>query len=417
MPLSFAVTLLAHGETQSTGFYPSGRVSHDGQGGMWMKPTTTDSGARDFPMHFETPKQTLLVPLQLIASIVERKQTLPILANALLRVTGDNLHLTGTDSELELSYCMPLEGAPATEGAITVPAQKLCDICRSLAEGAQIQFNQEDNRAIVKAGRSRFVLSCLPAEDFPVSEATQQQLEFSLPQRVLKFLLAKTQFAMAQQDVRYYLNGLLLDMQPKQLNVVATDGHRLALAAHEFTSPSEAPLQVILPRKTVSELAKILEDSDEPVSISIGHGYIRFALPALTLTSKLIDGRYPDYYGVLPANPDKILTVECAPFKQALRRMVILSNEKYKGVRLLVNDNSLTLNSHNPEQEEAEEELDVSYQGESLEIGFNITYLLDALGVIDTDTAELLFTNTNNSCLLRPLGSEVVKYVIMPMRL
>ncbi len=371
-------------------------------------------------MHFEISRQALLSPLKMVSGIVERKQTLPILANVLIRVEGELLHFTATDTELEISCAAPIESDFNGAGSTTLPAQKLFDICRSLGDGSVIQMNQEeDGRALIKSGRSRFTLSTLPAEDYPSSEEIQTKLSFSLPQQSLKFLLSKTQFAMAQQDVRYYLNGLLLDIRADNLTVVATDGHRLALAEQACEIALEAPEQVILPRKAVLEVSRILEDNEEPVQITLATNHIRFELPGgITLTSKLIDGRFPDYRGVLPAHNTQLLTLNCVQFKQALNRAaILLSNEKHKGARLKLSNNLLEVSAHNPEQEQAEEELDAEYQGEALEIGFSILYLIDALNAVDTEQAELYFSDPNSSCLICPQGQDKVKYVVMPMRL
>lgn len=368
-------------------------------------------------MYFETSRQALLSPLKMIAGIVERKQTLPILANVLVKVEGANLHLCATDSELEIAYRMDIDASMDSDGATTIPALKWFDICRSLTDGSQIQINGEEDKVVVKSGRSRFSLACLPAEDFPETEQFATKLEFELPQNILKRLLAKTQFAMAQQDVRYYLNGLLFDVTRNNLHMVATDGHRLSLSRHDWEIELDEPLQLIVPRKTVLELSRILEESEEPVKVSLGNSHIRFSLPNLVLTSKLIDGKYPDYTGVIPAHADLVLHANTTALKQALARVAILSNERYKSVRLQPQPNLLKLSANNPEQEEAEEELDVQYQGDEFEIGFNVNYMQDALGVVDTEQVTLFFTDPNSSCLIQPQDEDDTKYVIMPMRL
>ncbi len=369
-------------------------------------------------MHFEISRQALLPPLKMVSGIVERKQTLPILANTLVRVEADQLYFTATDTELEISCTAQIESDFNGSGSTTLPAQKLFDICRSLGDGAAIQINQEEAaRATVKSGRSRFTLSTLPVDDFPSSEEIDTKLSFELPQQELKYLFNKTQFAMAQQDVRYYLNGLLLDITPTKLTVVATDGHRLALAEHLCDIPMTESEQVIIPRKAVLELSRILEDSEASVKVSLATNHIRFELSGITLTSKLIDGRFPDYQGVLPANNDKLMTVNGLLLKQSLNRAAILSNEKYKGARLKISTNLLEISAHNPEQEQAEEELDAEYQGDELEIGFSIMYLLEALNAIDTEHAEFYFSDSNSSCLIRQQETDKIKYVVMPMRL
>lgn len=368
-------------------------------------------------MFVEIGKKELLAPLKMLAGVVEQRQTLPILANALMRVEEGVLHLTATDSEVEIVCSLPLD--PGCEaGATTVPAKKLFDICRSLNEEANIQILHDDTQVKLKSGKSRFTLSCLPAEDFPASPEINSQFSFSLPQATLREVLTRTQFAMAVQDVRYYLNGLLLDLQSDQLSVVATDGHRLAMVLQPFDLPEHEPLQVIVPRKAVVELNRLLDGGEGEVNIAMDNHHVSFQLgERLTLTSKLIDGRFPDYHSVLPLNPNKIVGVQTQAFKSALTRAAILSNEKYKGVRLQFDTNILTISARNPEQEEAEEVLEITYTDEAFEIGFNVTYLLDALNALNHASAELCFTDPSSSCLLRPADNEQVKYVIMPMRL
>jgi DNA polymerase-3 subunit beta len=366
-------------------------------------------------MHFETTRSAILAPMKMIAGVVERKQTLPILGNVLLRVRDGKLDLTATDSELEIAYSMPVDSG--NEGDTTLPALKFFDICRSLPDDIHIQVDVGESRATIKSGRSRFNLSCLPAEDFPSSEDMESTLQLDLSQRVLKNLLNRVSYAMAQQDVRYYLNGLLFDFMAERLNVVGTDGHRLAMARADFDLGDQEPTQVILPRKTVLELAKILEDRDDAVRVSIGSSQIRFEFPNFSLTSKLIDGRFPDYQAVIPRETEKIAQIDCSPFKQALNRTAVLSSDRSKSVRLSFGNNRLTINSQNDEQEEAEEELDIEYSHEEFEIGFNPVYLLDAVNAIGEGKAEMFFSDPNSSCLMRPADNEDVKYVIMPLRL
>ncbi|MDM8547829.1 DNA polymerase III subunit beta [Candidatus Venteria ishoeyi] len=371
-------------------------------------------------MYVDISRKNLLPSLKMVTGIIERRQTMPILANVLMRVETTGLHLTATDSELEIACTIPIESSLEGDGTTTLSAQKLFDICRSLGDENSIQIHQEneENRVIIKSGRSRFSLSTLPAEDFPESETIDEIFSFAMPQQQLKALFHKVQFAMAQQDVRYYLNGLLLELSPTYRHFVTTDGHRLALANQEAHHELDDLLQIIIPRKAVLECNKILdENSEEPVQIHIAAGHIRFELPNLVLTSKLIDGRFPDYQGVLPAQADNILEIPCALFKQVLSRIAILSNEKHKGVRLSLDHNQLNISAQNPEHGEAEEELDVSYDGEAFEVGFNVSYLLEALSVIDTEMVRLHFTNSNNGCLITPEDTMEIKYVVMPMRL
>ncbi|EIJ42036.1 DNA polymerase III, beta subunit [Beggiatoa alba B18LD] len=371
-------------------------------------------------------RKDLINPLKMVNGAVEPRQTLPILGNTLVEVKGQTLHLTATDAEIEISCCIPLEAeSDVVEGRTTIPARKFLDICRSLGDNSLIEIQAEpDNRAVIKSGRSRFTLSTLNADEFPTLSADKQsettlRFTFEIAQRTLRDLLAQTQFSMAQQDVRYYLNGLLFDLTPGELAVVATDGHRLAMAKESFNLEGVEPTQVIIPRKAVNELARMLGDNaDTQITVSVYENYIKFAFAdRLVLSSKLIDGRFPDYRGVIPAYPDKFMLAHCDLLKQALSRASILSNEKYKGVRLSFNPQRLIITARNPEQEEAEEELEVEYTGEAFEIGFNVTYLLDVLNAITTKEVEFCFGDTNASCLIRPKEIDQTKYVIMPMRL
>ncbi len=372
-------------------------------------------------LYFEITRKELTNPLKAVVSTIESKQTLPILANVLVEVENNTLRLTGTDAEVEINCTVPLEASIGSDndGAITVPAKKFFDIVRALPDGAHIQFNQEDeNRVVIKSGKSRFSLSCLPAEDYPSSPEINSTLSFNLMHRALKDLLAQTQYAMATNDVRYYLNGVCFDFLEDKLAVVATDGHRLALATEAFDLAGKETMQVIVPRKAIIELSRMLENSDDSLEISMDANHIKIVLSdRLTLASKLIDGSFPDYWGVLPVNPNRIVTTQTGELKQALTRTSILSNEKFKGIRFALSLNNMVITSRNPEQEEAEENLMVEYNGEEMEIGFNVTYLLDALSVMTTKEVTLHFIDTNSSLLITPKDLEDVKMVIMPMRL
>lgn len=370
-------------------------------------------------MHFEIPRKELLNPLKMAVSVVEQRQTMPILSNVLVSVENNVLFLTSTDSEMEVLCKVPLEARLDNEddGAITIPARKFFDICRSLSEQNSIQVTTEKDRVLIRSGRSRFTLSTLAAEDFPSLEAPNA-LTLTLSQRKLRELITQTSFCAAVADVRYYLNGLLFDLTPEKLSVVATDGHRLGLSITDFQLPSDDPLQIIIPRKAITELNRNLDNVDDEVQITLDQTLIRFSIgDHLTLTSKLIDGRFPDYYGVLPHHPDKVVVALCDQLKQALARVAILSNEKYKGVRLNVKPGTLSLSARNPEQEEAEEELEIEYDGESFEIGFNVVYLTEALSAVQTEEVELCFSDPNSSCLVKPRDNDQQKYVVMPMRL
>ena len=370
-------------------------------------------------MKFSIARDALIKPLNLVAGVVERRQTLPILSNVLLVLEDKTLSLTGTDLEVELVGRVELEAA-GVDGEVTVPARKLVDICKSLPEGSTIEFSLEAGKATVKAGRSRFTLSTLPAADFPAAEGGASAVALSLDQSLVKQLIDSTAFAMAQQDVRYYLNGLYLEILGGRLRVVATDGHRLALA----TGPAlveAADTGVIIPRKGVLELSRLL-DGSEPLELAIGTNHIRAANEQFTFTSKLVDGKFPDYERVIPKNADKSVIGERGELKQAFTRTAILSNEKYRGVRLKLSDNNLDITANNPEQEQAEEVVGVQYNAGELEIGFNVSYLLDVLSVLEQPQVRLSLSDEASSALLEnaeaPSDGEPERlYVVMPMRL
>jgi DNA polymerase-3 subunit beta len=370
-------------------------------------------------MKFSIARDTLIKPLNLVAGVVERRQTLPILSNVLIVLEGSKLSLTGTDLEVELVGRLDLE-APGVDGDVTVPARKLVDICKSLPEGSNIEFSVEGGKATVKAGRSRFTLSTLPAADFPAVEANAGDISLEMEQALVKQLIDGTAFAMAQQDVRYYLNGLYFEVLGGRLRVVATDGHRLALA----TAPQRVEatdLGVIIPRKGVLELSRLLEGTTS-IALSIGTNHIRATTEQFTFTSKLVDGKFPDYERVIPKNPDKLVVGGRAELKQAFTRTAILSNEKYRGVRLKLSQNSLDITANNPEQEQAEEVVAVEYSGAEMEIGFNVSYLLDVLSVLSQAQVRLCLSDEASSALLEhaqpPSDQEPERlYVVMPMRL
>jgi DNA polymerase-3 subunit beta len=367
-------------------------------------------------MHFTIQREALLKPLQLVAGVVERRQTLPVLSNVLLVVEGQQLSLTGTDLEVELVGRVTLEDA-AEAGEITVPARKLMDICKSLPSDALIDIRVDDQKLLVKAGRSRFTLSTLPANDFPTVEEGPGSLTFNLPQAKVRRLIERTSFAMAQQDVRYYLNGMLLEVQSGLLRAVATDGHRLAMCSMEATIQQDGKHQVIVPRKGILELARLLTDQDAEVAIVLGQHHIRANTGEFTFTSKLVDGKFPDYERVLPRGGDKLVLADRQGLREAFSRTAILSNEKYRGIRLTLASGLLKIQANNPEQEEAEEEIVVDYNGAGLEIGFNVSYLLDVLGVMGTEQVRLILSDSNSSALLQEADNDDSAYVVMPMRL
>lgn len=366
-------------------------------------------------MKLQTQRNELLGALQTVIGVVERRQTMPILSNLLLKADNDRLFITATDLELELVTEIPV--TVEQPGAITVPARKLLDICRGLPETADIELEVREQRARIASGRSRFVLSTLPAAEFPFLDEISAGDSVSLPQGTLRRLLERTQFAMAHQDVRYYLNGLLLVIGGEGIRAVATDGHRLALCDAEVETALEESRQVIVPRKAIVELQRMLAPSDEEVRLTISENHIQVQLPHLRFTSKLIDGRFPDYQRVIPEAGDKVLVGDREAVRQALTRTAILSNEKFKGVRLSLDENRLRLQAQNPDQEEAEDEIEVEYSDAPLEIGFNVNYLVDALSVMESDEFTLELTGPDSSGLLREKGDDSSQYVVMPMRL
>ncbi|MCS2607742.1 DNA polymerase III subunit beta [Halomonas dongshanensis] len=367
-------------------------------------------------MKFSISREALLRPLTLVAGVVERRQTLPVLSNVLIQVEGDQVALTGTDLEVEL-VGRTVASVVEVPGAATVPARKLMDICKSLPEQSDIQLSVEEGRAVLRSGRSRFTLSTLPAAEFPNIEEGDGSQELSVPRGTLKQLIETTSFAMAQQDVRYYLNGMLLEIQSNLLRTVATDGHRLAMCSRPVEVAVTQGQKLIVPRKGILELSRLLDDSDEPVSLTLGATHVRAHTGDFTFTSKLIDGKFPDYERVVPRNGDKVLIAERAELRQVLSRTAILSNEKYRGVRLYLESDNLKVMANNPEQEEAEENVGIEYGGASLEIGFNVGYLIDVLSVLNQDRVQITLADANSSALLEVPGGGDALYVVMPMRL
>ncbi len=366
-------------------------------------------------MNIEIQREALLRPLQAVIGVVERRQTLPVLANVLLVAGDEGLSMTTTDLEVEL---VARTGGEIHEGGqITMPARKLVDIVRNLPEGATVRLTLDQNRALVSAERSRFTLSTLPATEFPTVEDIGETEPVLLPQGHLRELIDKTHFSMAVQDVRYYLNGLLLELDPERLRAVATDGHRLALGELSGKVQVQNSQQVIVPRKGVQELLRLLDDTEEQVRLELSSNHIRVTLPELRFTSKLIDGRFPDYQRVIPNVEGNVMLADRETLRQALVRASILSNEKYRGVRFTLDKDSLKIQSNNPEQEQADEELAVDYAGAPLEVGFNASYLLDALGAMQSEQVRVGLVDANSSCLLQDTENAGYSYVVMPMRL
>ena len=365
----------------------------------------------------KTKREALLEPLQAVAGIIERRHTLPILSNVLLSRTDTHIDFVATDIEIEITTSMTVEGA-GEEKKITVGARKLVDILRALPEGSEVTLALQDKRLQVKSGKSRFNLQTLSAEDFPrLVLAQSSATTFTVPQKLLRALLGLVQYAMAQQDIRYYLNGLLMVIEEEQLKLVATDGHRLAYASRKVGGKNLSRQEVILPRKTIIELSKLLDDSDDPVAIDLSAAQAKFKFGNVVLVSKLVDGKFPDYGRVIPQNQPKKLKLDRIALLQALQRAAILSSDKFRGVRWVLADGSLKISCSNTEQEEAQEELDVPYRGEALDIGFNVGYLVDVLNNLDVAEVECGLGDANSSALFTLPERNDFKYVVMPMRI
>jgi DNA polymerase III subunit beta len=366
-------------------------------------------------MEFTVNREILLPALSKVTGIIERRQTLPILSNLHLVAQDNCVTLTGSDLEVEVKTAFPVE--LEVGGEITIPARKLVDICRSLTEGSDIRFRMKDERCLVTSGRSKFTLGVLPVTEFPLMAAVEDGFEFAITESVFKRLIDKTSFSMATQDVRYYLNGILLDFNTTTLTVVATDGHRMAKFASDIVVGMDNTRQVIIPSKTVLELRRQLNHSDSDVTITLGEKSCHMVIGSLTMTTKLIDGRYPEYERVIPHNLGEIAFLKKDELKRALARTAILSNEKYKGVRLNFDPGTLKLQAQNPEQEEAEEEIELEYSSDSISIGFNVSYLTDVLSVIDGNEVQVQFQDANSSSIWRGRGADAEFYVVMPMRI
>jgi DNA polymerase-3 subunit beta len=361
-------------------------------------------------------RDELLGPLSSVSGIIERRHTLPILSNVLVERTAGALSFLATDIEIQITARGKLDTAGEAR-AITVGARKLVDILRALPEDAEVTLEQKDKRLTVKAGKSRFVLQTLPAEDFPrLAKPSGETARFALPQKALRRLLGLVQYSMAQQDIRYYLNGLLVVAEDKTLKLVATDGHRLAYASTTLET-SLPKLEVIVPRKTVLELSKLLADNDAEVRVELSATQAAFAFVTVELVSKLVDGKFPDYTRVIPVGHKNKLSIGREQLRQALLRAAILSNEKFRGVRWVLTDGSLKIVSSNTEQEEAEETLEVDYKGDALDIGFNVNYLLDVLNNVTASEVECRFGDASSSALMNFPAEAEFKYVVMPMRI
>ncbi|WP_442682979.1 DNA polymerase III subunit beta [Stenotrophomonas sp. JC08] len=366
-------------------------------------------------MRFTLQREAFLKPLTQVVNVVERRQTLPVLANFLVQVQDGQLALTGTDLEVEMVSRIAVDDAQ--DGETTIPARKLFEIIRALPDGSRITVSQTGEKITVQAGRSRFTLATLPANDFPSVDEVEATERVAVPEAALKELIERTAFAMAQQDVRYYLNGLLFDLRDKTLRCVATDGHRLALCETALENSNGAKRQIIVPRKGVTELQRLLEGGEREVELEVGRSHVRVKRDDVTFTSKLIDGRFPDYEAVIPIGADREVKVERESLRASLQRAAILSNEKYRGVRVEVSPGQLKISAHNPEQEEAQEEIEADTQVSDLAIGFNVNYLLDALSALREEHVVIQLRDSNSSALVREAGSEKSRHVVMPLRL
>ena len=362
-------------------------------------------------------RDALLKPLQAVTGIVEKRHTLPILSNVLIERKQGKLSMMATDLEIQVATSTDLGKDKAEDTSLTVSARKLQDILRSLPDGTEAALEVQNNRLQVRSGKSRFNLQTLPAADFPaMSDAGTALAKISLPQKALRELLLLVQYAMAQQDIRYYLNGLLLLLDGGQVRVVATDGHRLSYAARPLGQQVEKR-EVILPRKAVLELGRLLGDVDDAVTIEIFASQVRFTFGGIVLTTKIIDGKFPDYTRVVPTNYQKRFAIKRSDLLQSLQRAAILSNEKFRGVRWMIGGGGLKISCTNNEQEEAQEELEIGYKGETLDIGFNITYLLDVLNNVHSESVECAFGDANSSMLVTVAENPEFRYVVMPMRI
>jgi len=366
-------------------------------------------------MRFSLQREALLKPLAQVVNVVERRQTLPVLANLLTQISNGQLSLTGTDLEVEMIARCPL--MDAEDGETTIPARKLFDIVRALPDGSTVTVQKTGDKVSVQAGRSRFSLSSLPAQDFPQIDEEDSIERVQVPESTLKELIERTAFAMAQQDVRYFLNGLLFDLSETGLRCVATDGHRLAVCEAALDEPVQQKRQLIVPRKGVQELQRLLEGGNRVLTLELGRTHLRVKRDDVCFTSKLIDGKFPDYTAVIPIGANQEVRINREALRAGLQRAAILSNEKYHGVRLEITPGLLRIQSHNPEQEEAQEEVEAETMVDGLSVGFNVNYLSDALAALRDEQVLLLLRDANSSALLREPDNEQSRHVVMPLRL
>ena len=367
-------------------------------------------------MNIKINRDVLLKPLSNVSGIVEKRHALPILSNLLLEGTVNNqLKFSATDLEVQISLSTKTE--ILNDFSITVAARKLFDITRALPEGSEINIQVEDSKVIVKAGKSKFNLQTLPTKDYPLMKAEEVDTKrIVVPQNQLRDILRQVDFSMAQQDIRYYLNGLLFEVDGKKLNIVGTDGHRLSFTSVNVKDPQEKS-QIIIPRKTILELIKLLDDSKDNVTIDIAKNQATFTFNNINLITKVIDGKFPDYSRVIPVGHEHYFEIKRLELLSSMQRASILSNEKYRGIRMLVDKGQLKLLSNNSEQEQAEEEIEISYNGPAIDIGFNVTYLIDVLTNIQSEKLSFAFKDSSSSCLITIPKNNDYKYVVMPMRI
>ncbi len=364
----------------------------------------------------KTHRDTLLRPLQIVSGIVERRHTLPILANILIRKTGEKVSFLSTDIEVQITTHADV-GSGGESAATTVAARKLLDILRALPDGNDVSLSLANKRMTVQSGKSRFALQTLAAEEFPtVAQAEQYNAAVTLPQKTLKHLFNMVHFSMAQQDIRYYLNGLLLVVDGKNVIAVATDGHRLAFCQIE-TEQNFPRHEVIIPRKTILELQRLLDDLDDPVKLEIANNQVKLSFADIELISKLVEGKFPDYTRVIPKGYKNSFTIGRDHLLRALQRAAIMTSDKFKGIRCIVSPGSMKISSTNADQEEAVEELEIDYGGDTVDIGFNVTYLLDVLNNLKCDNVCISLGDANSSALVTIPDNDDFKYVVMPMRI
>lgn len=365
-------------------------------------------------MKFTICREDLLTPLQQVTGVIERRQTLPILSHVLVRLAENRIELTGTDLEVQLVTRSVVESGD--DGAITIPARKLLDICRLLPEQSRIIMDCREDKVAIHCERSRFNLGTLPASNYPEFDSATPDLELTFNGQLLHKAMSKTVFAMAQQDVRYYLNGLMLEVDADILRTVSSDGHRLALYEEALENGPGQQYRVIIPRKAVMELYRLISEQEQPVTLQMSPNNIRLFVGDLSFSAKLIEGRFPDFQRLMPRDISKVITVEKNTLRAALTRVSVLSTEKYKGITVALKGGLMSLQAQNSEQEEAEEEVEVEFVGEGFTTGFNAAYLLDAINNVDSEEVRLSFTDSVNSCLIEDVVNQSFKFIVMPMR-